>query len=246
VGILGTSAGTEPIVPDYLRGQVFNREVPLKEEEFLAHRISSRSYSPTWNGDIAGTFASYEPIISVDSQGFLLTSGGIKNIRQFFDWQAPGEYPLWYSLNDENFFNRGYPEADGITTSYVTRYKFKEIKKLQMIGLRFIVFRSLEYLETMPTYEPVDPPQYELSFVQAGLFKSTKEKPFDNSRPPEVVNRSGVLKPQLFLEQFNYLHDWREKFVDGSTIYRSWYRGIAQALEYDLLTGLTRSVPRID
>lgn len=246
MGILGTSSGTEPIAKGYLQGQVFNREVPIKEEEFLAHRLSSRKLPVEGERRITDTFASYEPIITVNSQGFLLTSGGIKAIRQIYDWQTAEEYPFWYSLNNENFFNRGYAEADGITISYVTRYKFKEIKKLQDIGLRFIVFRSLEYIQTISTNYPISPPETEFSFVQAGLFKSVREKPFDNSRPPEVVNRSGVLKQLLFLEQFDYLHDWRVKFVDGSVINRYWYRGIAQAIEYDLLTGLARSVPRID
>jgi hypothetical protein len=46
VGILGTSAGTEPGVDGYLRGQVFNREVP-KKKKYLRIKIRAINRRPT-------------------------------------------------------------------------------------------------------------------------------------------------------------------------------------------------------
>jgi hypothetical protein len=223
VGILGTSAGTEPIVPDYLRGQVFNREV--KEPEDLYY------WSPKLGLQFAGLskplFATNQQLSYISDAENLLTNPTLDIIP------VPNSNAgLKYGIGDP-FANLIYYRLGG---EYLDKKKAVE-NVFAVYGFRYLLYTTVyRGLTEVQYYRPIAPPPplVELQ-VRLSLITRQKNKSFRFKRDLMVITGNALQGWQL------YEYPLSDPVYGGGWYY---YNNAIVAIELDVVTGAVRQVPR--
>jgi hypothetical protein len=224
VGVFGTSAGTEPLVDGYLRGQVFNREVPEVEDLYYrALRLSSGG-SVGVGGDLWAT-NSQLPNVS-DANGLAGLGLNLISISSGNFGGAPWPYGMGKPRNQENIY---YQNPEYLDSKKAVRELFT------IYGFRYLVYTgTYNGLTEISFNRPIPaPPSSILVEQRLELLKRLKGNKFQLKKL--VTEISGYGSWQLFE------YPPTDPFNAGGWFF---YANAVIALELDVTTGATRQIPR--
>jgi hypothetical protein len=227
VGVFGTSAGTEPGVDGYLRGQVFNREVP--EVEDLHYRADDKLINRT-NDD--GDFEMYVTNSQIPATSDSLPMQVIPGFNRFNPFSPQNFYGLEILFRNGGVYHRLPEFLDSKKT-------ISEV--FSIYGYRYLVYALQLNIESYPTInQPTSPQPLEnedynpfLTFNLA-FYKKLKGNKFKLKRVISEVGGYSLAGWQIL------------QYPPGHFYANRWYYSFqAQlAIELDVTTGLTRQIPR--
>lgn len=222
MGILGTSPGTEPIARNYLRGQVFNREVPEKEN--LHYRLFTPPYPSYYR--------------------LFVTNNQISSTSDVNDIALNSDFHLAYSFIGGWLYGLGAPQLQAI---YYQLPEFSDSKKaikevFSIYGYKYLVYVCSLRIQTEPrNYLPIPllptgsedfNPKLELNIDFYNRLKSNK---FKFKRPASQMSGYSLEGWKLFVYPPN-------SPVSANNWYH--YFNAEIATELDCQNGYFRQIPR--